>query len=87
MTCSQRGSATRSSEPVTASPQRASSRGMVLMATGWLAILMTLSGIVVRADGFVVEPASPAASMQRRLNDSVVKKSSTGQCHSNEEPR
>jgi len=51
---------------------------MVLVAAVWLVILVSLCEVVVRAEGFVVEPASSAASVQRRRNDSV-KPASTGQ--------
>jgi len=62
----------------TVSPQPMASRRMVLVAAVWLVVLMSLTDVVVRVDGFVVEPASSLlTSFQRRLNDSV-KPSSTG---------
>ena len=69
--------ATPSVQTATVSPQRLSSRRMVLVAAVWLVILVSLTD-VVRVDGFVVEPAPSSASFQRRQNDSV-SPSTTGQ--------
>ena len=75
------GSAETSTVPAaTVSLQPASGRRMVVVVAVCLVILMSLSDVVERADGFVVKPASSSssASFQRRLNDST-KPSWTGQ--------